>query len=141
MSGVTGGCLCGALRFTAIGRPYRVGLCHCMDCRKSHGALFHASAIFPDSAVTITGETRTYRDRSFCPTCGSQVFAHIGDEIGLNLGSFDDCDRFRPTYELWTIRREGWLPDFAGMRRYGRDRTGNGRTEDPPLIEPDGSLR
>jgi hypothetical protein len=141
MDSVTGGCLCGALRFTANGKPYRVGLCHCMDCRKNHGALFHASAIFPEAAVTITGEARTYRDRSFCPTCGSPVFAHIGDEIGLNLGSFDDCDRFRPTYELWTIRREGWLPDFAGMRRYDGNRTGDGRHEDPPLIAPDGSLR
>ena len=52
----TGGCLCGQLRLTARGQPYRVGLCHCMDCRKHHGALFHASAIFPESAVTITGE-------------------------------------------------------------------------------------
>ena len=97
---VTGGCLCGALRFTATGQPYRVGICHCMDCRKNHGALFHASAIFPDTAVTITGAVGTYRDRSFCPICGSPVFAHIEDEIGINLGCLDEPDRFRPTYEL-----------------------------------------
>jgi hypothetical protein len=129
MTEVTGGCLCGALRFTARGAPYRVGLCHCLDCRKSHGALFHGSAIFPESAVTLTGPRATYRDRSFCPTCGAQVFAHIGDEIGLNLGSFDQPDRFRPTYELWTIRREGWLPEFPGLRHYTRDRESDGRTE------------
>ena len=49
----TGGCLCGDVRIVATGRPYRVGLCHCLDCRKHHGALFHASAIFPQDAVTI----------------------------------------------------------------------------------------
>jgi hypothetical protein len=43
----TGGCLCGSVRIVASGRPYRVGVCHCLDCRKHHGALFHASAIFP----------------------------------------------------------------------------------------------
>lgn len=47
MERFTGGCLCGKVRIVAAGRPYRVGLCHCLDCRKHHGALFHASAIFP----------------------------------------------------------------------------------------------
>jgi hypothetical protein len=42
----TGGCLCGSVRIVASGRPYRVGVCHCLDCRKHHGALFHGSAIF-----------------------------------------------------------------------------------------------
>ena len=129
MTAVTGGCLCGALRFTATGQPYRVGICHCMDCRKNHGALFHASAIFPDTAVTITGAVGTYRDRSFCPICGSPVFAHIEDEIGSNLGCLDEPDRFRPTYELWTIRREGWLPRFPWMRHYEKNREGDGRGE------------
>ena len=129
MESVTGGCLCGALRFTATGAPWRVGLCHCLDCRKHHGAPFHASAIFPETAVTITGEARSFRDRSFCPACGSPVFAQIGDEIGINLGALDQPSRFRPTYELWMIRREDWLPDFPWMRHYEQDR-GDGRTED-----------
>ena len=129
MEQVSGGCLCGALRFTATGQPYRVGICHCLDCRKNHGALFHASAIFPETAVTIEGEVRSYRDRSFCPTCGSPVFAHIGDEIGINLGALDAPNRFHPTYELWTVRREGWLPKFAGMRHFDKDRESAGRSE------------
>jgi hypothetical protein len=129
MDEVTGGCLCGALRFTATGQPYRVGLCHCMDCRKHHGALFHASAIYPETAVTFTGEARSFRDRSFCPTCGSPVYAHIGDEIGINLGALDAPDQFRPTYELWTIRREGWLPEFPGMRHYDRNRESDDRND------------
>lgn len=46
----TGGCLCGSVRIVASGRPYRVGVCHCLDCRKHHGALFYASATFPQVA-------------------------------------------------------------------------------------------
>ena len=75
-----GGCLCGAVRVTAQGAPLRVGLCHCLDCRKFHGALFHASAIFPAAAVEITGETGQYQGRAFCPRCGSSVFSQSGDE-------------------------------------------------------------
>jgi hypothetical protein len=125
----TGGCLCGAVRLVATGRPYRVGLCHCMDCRKHHGALFHASAIFPAPAVQVEGETNAYAGRHFCPRCGSPVFARSGDETEVNLGALDSPNRFRPTYELWTIRREGWLPEFDGLRRYERDREGTGREE------------
>lgn len=122
MDRFTGGCQCGDVRFTATGRPYRVGICHCMDCRKHHGALFHASAVFPKSAVTIEGETRDYAGRLFCPRCGSSVFGTGDDEIYLNLGSFDAPDQLKPTYELWTVRREGWLPPFPLAHHYERDR-------------------
>jgi len=125
----TGGCLCGDVRLEASGRPYRVGICHCLDCRKHHGALFHASAIFPHEAVAITGATREYAGRHFCPRCGSSVFSRSGDEVEVHLGSLDAPDRFQPTYELWAIRREAWLPPFPVARRYPRDRAGTGRTE------------
>lgn len=130
MDRFTGGCLCGAVRFVATGRPYRVGICHCLDCRKHHGALFHASAIFPQDAVTVEGETRDWAGRHFCPRCGSPVFGQSGDEVEVNLGSLDAPDQFRPTYELWTIRREGWLPSFPQVRPYSGNRTSAGRTED-----------
>lgn len=130
MDQVTGGCRCGQVRVVATGQPYRVGICHCLDCRKHHGALFHASAIFPESAVTIVGEVRNYRDRYFCPNCGSPVFSRSGDEIEINLGSLDAPDQFTPSYELWTIRRESWLPAFPVAHRYERDREGSERSED-----------
>jgi hypothetical protein len=130
METFTGGCLCGNVRLEASGRPYRVGLCHCLDCRKHHGALFHASAIFPQEAVRIQGEIRDYDGRFFCPRCGSPVFGRTGDEIEVNLGSLDAPGRLVPTYESWTVRRESWLPPFPFTRHYERDREGTDRFED-----------
>jgi hypothetical protein len=130
MTRVTGGCLCGAVRLVAEGRPYRVGICHCLDCRKHHGALFHASAVFPEGAVTVEGETRGFAGRFFCPTCGSSVFSVSGDEIEVNIGSLDAPDQMTPTYELWTVRRESWLPPFPLLRPYDTDRDATGRTEE-----------
>lgn len=129
MKRTTGSCLCGTVRITAVGEPYRVGLCHCTDCRKHHGALFHASAIFPEEAVTVTGEVSSYQGRAFCPRCGSSVFSQSGDEIEIHLGIFDDPDQFVPTYELFTIRRETWLPKFPRTKSYLRDRENESRTE------------
>ena len=129
MDGFSGGCLCGDVRIVASGRPYRVGLCHCLDCRKHHGALFHASAIFPETAVQIFGETRDYEGRAFCPRCGSSVFGRSGDEVEVSLGALDAPDQLAPTYELWTVRRESWLPPFPLSRRYAQDRESDGRSE------------
>jgi hypothetical protein len=130
MANITGGCVCGKVRFEAEGEPDRVGICHCLDCRKYHGALFYAAAIYPDTHVRITGEARMYEGRYFCPTCGSRVFNRNGAEVELHLGALDAVNQFRPSYELWTIRRESWLPEFPVERRHERDRPGEGREED-----------
>lgn len=122
-----GGCLCGRVRFVAKGQPCRVGVSHCMDCRKHHGAVFHASAIYPEDAVTLSGDTRQYQGRHFCPDCGSSVYSRSGDEVELHLGSLDEPNQFVPTYELWTIRREAWLPAFPFPHHYERDRTSTDR--------------
>ena len=130
MDQITGGCLCGRARIVAAGAPNRVGLCHCLDCRKHHGALFQAFAIFPEDAVTVTGETRDYAGRSFCPRCGSSVFGRIGDEVEVSLGALDAPGKLTPTYELWTVRREAWLPPFPLDRRYVGDRDAASRFEE-----------
>ena len=129
MDQVTGGCLCGAVRLVAAGRPYRTGLCHCLDCRKHSGSLFYAAAIFPEEAVTIEGETGEWHGRHFCPRCGSSVFGRSGDEIEVHLGALDAPDQLAPSYESWTVRREAWLPPFPLARHYARDREGAERSE------------
>lgn len=130
MERIEGGCLCGNVRLAATGRPYRVGLCHCLDCRKHHGALFGATAIYPQDAVRIEGETRAYKGRFFCPTCGSPVFARSDDEIEVHLGTLDAPDQLAPTYESWIIRREAWLPPFPTRHLYARNRDPGSRSED-----------
>ncbi|MAB97044.1 MAG: aldehyde-activating protein [Pseudomonadaceae bacterium] len=130
MQQYTGSCLCGKVQIVALGQPYRVGICHCIDCRKHHGALFNACAIFAETAVSIKGETRDYAGRCFCPNCGSPVFARSADEVEVHLGSLDAPDRLMPTYESWVIRRESWLPTFPLKHHYPRDREGGGRSEE-----------
>ena len=126
---LAGGCLCGAVRFETSAAPYRVGICHCLDCRKHTGAPFAAFAVFPADAVAVSGATAHHESRHFCTRCGSSVFNRSGDEIEIAVGCLDEPNRLKPSYELWTIRREHWLPSFDLARRYERDRTGTGRAE------------
>ena len=130
MDRFTGGCLCGSVRIVATGRPYRVGICHCLDCRKHHGALFLATAIFPQAAVAIEGDARDYKGRCFCPQCGSSVFSRSADEIEVHLGALDAPNQLKPTYELWSVRRESWLPMFPGTNVYERNRESTSRFEE-----------
>ncbi|GLP84675.1 GFA family protein [Tritonibacter mobilis] len=123
MPDVTASCLCGDIRLVASGEPESVGLCHCLDCRKHHGAVFWAAAIYPENAVTVTGGTQQYQGRHFCPRCGSSVFSCSDGEVEVHLGTLDKPDQFTPTYELWTDRRESWLMPLAGTAQYCRDRS------------------
>ena len=133
---LTGGCLCGAVRLRISGEPYRVGLCHCLTCRKMTGSAFNAFAVFPADAVTVAGETGAFASSEkgrhhFCRTCGSPVFwCEVGsDEIEVPVGVLDEPDVLRPTYEVWVGRREGWLPEIPGLLRYRGNREGRSRTE------------
>ena len=132
-----GGCACGRVRVEARGEPYRVGVCHCLTCRKLHGMPFSFYAVFSPDAVTIKGQVDVFASsehgrRYFCPACGSQVYSHYSrpDEIYVYPGSFDETGLWEPTYELWTIRRDPWLPSFPNViNRYEKDRPKWSRTE------------
>ena len=132
-----GGCACGKVRFEARGDPNRVGVCHCLTCRKVHGAPFNFYVVFPRDAVTVTGAVTVFESsehcrRYSCRACGAPIYSHydIPDEIDLYAGSFDEPGLWQPSYELWTKRREPWLPEFTSVvRRYEQDRPEWKRTE------------
>ncbi|SMC59963.1 GFA family protein [Rhizobium sp. RU36D] len=130
MNEIAGGCLCGDVRIKVRGKPYRVGICHCLDCRKHHGAIFSTIAIVPKDAFSVEGQTSAYGGRNFCPRCGSSVFIEADDEIELHAGTLDAPDQFKPTYELWTVRRESWLPPLPLSRHHTGNRENSGRTEE-----------
>ena len=51
----SGGCTCGRVRYTVIGVPTVVGLCHCTTCRKATGSGFLLYADWPLHAFQMTG--------------------------------------------------------------------------------------
>jgi len=78
-----GVCACGKVRFEASGEPYRVGVCHCLTCRKAHGVPFNFYAVFPTEAVTVTGDVIEFASseharRYSCASCGAPVYFNMG---------------------------------------------------------------
>ena len=118
-----GGCLCGAIRLRVKGEPKRIGLCHCLDCRKVSGSAFTAYAIWPRDAFESSGEMGVYAGRSFCKACGSRLVSLTDDEAEVMLGSLDAAPSgLVPQYELWIGRREGWLHALPWAKQFAHDR-------------------
>jgi hypothetical protein len=119
----TGGCLCGAVRYTVRGEPTHVGRCHCADCRKLTGSTYTIYGQWPRDALELEGELKTYRHDTFCPTCGSPI-GYVGDEgVELHLGSLDDAPfELAPEAEIWIKRREPWLHAVDGAAQHEENR-------------------
>lgn len=94
---LTGGCLCGRIRFETSGMPRHTSYCHCGMCRRSTGGPFAVYADFPRQAVRfIKGSPKVFAssrvaERGFCPDCGTPLsFRYLDSErLSLTVGSFD----------------------------------------------------
>ena len=82
---LTGGCQCGAVRYSLLAPAISVHHCHCSMCRKLHGAMFASFAIMPRDAVVIDrGADQLKRfdssptgERYFCRNCGCQIYSDV----------------------------------------------------------------
>ncbi len=126
---MTGGCLCGALRYEARS-PRWMGHCYCGDCRKASGSGFIPFMGFAAEDVTFSGETLKFRSRSFrgteavrnsCPACGGLVF---GGEVGkddshtIYAGTLDDPSLFHPRIAIFTKGRPAWAIVPEGLKAF-----------------------
>jgi len=128
----TGGCLCGSLRYEAVGEPLGSGHCYCADCRRASGSGFVPFMGFTAAAVRFSGEARQFRSkaanggdavRNRCSICMSLVF---GGQIGksesytLYAGSLDDPSAFHPTIAIFAEGRPPWALIPPGLKVFDR---------------------
>ena len=121
----SGGCICGAVRYTLRGEPFHVGRCHCANCRKQSGSAYTIYGQWPLDAFEVTGEYATYDNDSFCPRCGSRLFMIEEEDQGVEvqLGSLDDAPfELKPEAEIWIQRREPWMPEVEGASQHEENR-------------------
>jgi hypothetical protein len=123
----TGGCLCGALRFTSTAEPVDAGYCHCRLCQRSTGATVLAWASYPTASFSYTrGQPARYQSsrhghREFCSNCGTQIAYRDSGEaitVEVNVGSLDNCDRVKPRYHIWCESRISWFDVADDLPRF-----------------------
>ena len=127
---ITGGCLCGAIRYEATEEPEIAGTCHCRTCQKSYGGPFTAAVGFRRNAFSITkGELKYYQSskiarRAFCSECGSPIMLEFvssvplaGEHFWVRLGTLDNPEKYRPEFHYGVEAQLPWIHFDDGLPR------------------------
>jgi hypothetical protein len=130
---LTGGCLCGAVRYKVAADLIFSGKCYCEDCRKTSGSGHGSVYAVPEPSVTLTGKLTEYKKeggsgqpitRRFCPVCGSKISVTAAVMPGVLLitaSSLDDPEQFKPQMSIYASRAPSWdrppadTPSFPEM--------------------------
>jgi hypothetical protein len=122
---ITGGCLCGAVRYECSAAPIMQANCYCRDCQKSSGGAGANALLVPKDAFKVTkGELKYYEStadsgnkirRGFCANCGSGINAMLSGApmVTVKAGSLDDPSLFQPTAAIFVSSAPKWahVPD------------------------------
>ena len=131
---ITGGCLCGDIRYEVKGEPFRTANCHCDDCRKATGSAYATNLFFKEEQIIIMQGTPTKfqhladsnstMTKEFCGNCGSQIFGSGTNRPGtknIKVGSIDDASFVTPDVNLYTAHAlscshiDNGVDNFQGM--------------------------
>ena len=125
---ITGGCLCGAVRYEVQGEPYKVSYCHCRSCRKATGAPVVVMVMFRDFQVRWPGsEPRRHESspgvrRGFCATCGTPITWEGvwdgGPIFEVHVSTLDHPERFPPDRHAFVRERIRWFDVADDHPRY-----------------------
>jgi hypothetical protein len=127
---LTGGCLCGQVRYTVDAAPYGAALCHCRICQKAHAAPVVGFFSVHEADLQLTGDLSEYRSsdhgvRRFCPTCGTQLLfddARYPDELDVAIATLDEPAAAPPRFHIWTRSQAPWLLLADDLPRYPESR-------------------
>ncbi|MDF0583600.1 GFA family protein [Bradyrhizobium yuanmingense] len=126
----TGGCACGAIRYSIEGEPLFSNHCQCRDCQRESGSGHGSYATFARAGVTLTGEAKHWdmvadngkvKSRGFCPQCGVAVymtFAAQPDVFTIRAASLDEPARYRPQAVTFAARAHEWDPLDPGLVKF-----------------------
>ena len=145
---LSGGCMCGAVRYRTSGEPARVLNCHCRSCRKHTGAPAATLAVFTVDQVAFGGgDRKIYASspgvgRAFCGTCGTPLtwetdLGDLGPVCAIHISTFDDPDALRPSAHSFYTERISWFDIADDLPRYeGFVKDGALMCHGPALAEP-----
>ena len=130
MTTLSGGCLCGGVRYEIIGPRRDVINCHCENCRRTHGHIAaYTSVLKSDLELTSEQTLRWYHDespdtwRGFCNRCGASLFWDARDgrsKMAVAAGSLDDSGELKTIGHVFVSEAGRYyelndgLPQFQG---------------------------
>lgn len=117
---ITGGCLCGSVRYRATAPPITTRACWCRLCQYLGAGSATVNVCFRTDAISVSGETHDYQSvaesgnvmhRRFCPKCGTPLFSEAEARphlIFVRAGTLDDPEIAKPSATIWTSSAPTW---------------------------------
>ena len=131
---VTGGCMCGAVRYEASEPPFDAHYCHCRMCQKASAAPVMAHAFVSSDVFRFTqGEPKFYKsspigERGFCADCGTlllfrPLIPEWSDWITIPIANLDHPENLPPERHFGTESQIAWfeIQDDLPRERYEDD--------------------
>lgn len=119
---MTGGCLCGAVRFSVTLPKREFGVCHCGTCRKWTAGPFPAVEV-EDFKVEEDSRLGIYRssewaERGFCQNCGTSLFYRLigKDWYAVSVEALDDSTGFVFSQQIFVDEKPAYY-DFANQTK------------------------
>lgn len=127
---LSGGCLCGAVRFQVTEPPVAAGYCHCTRCQRRTGTAASAQARLAPGSLTIERGSDAIREwvpgtgnpKAYCGSCGAHLWSRSPtdpDVVNVRMGAFDADPGVRPSFRQYVAYAAVWepIPD-DGLERF-----------------------
>ncbi len=127
---ITGGCLCGAVRYTLKSLPNGSGFCHCRTCQRATGSGYFPFLFVVDADLEITGKITEYVSvgssgkqikRGFCGNCGTTLFGKLElfpEHRTVSASSLDNPADFNPQASMWIQDKQPWDTLNMSLKHY-----------------------
>jgi hypothetical protein len=118
---LTGGCLCGGVRYEVTEPLVSASYCHCKRCQRRTGSAASVSARVVPGSLRLTGGEELLASwdppdgfkKVFCSGCGGALWAQSPDDpaiVSVRLGTFDSDPGIRPSYRQFVAYAASWEP-------------------------------
>lgn len=127
---LTGGCQCGAVRYTISAEPLAMLRCHCTSCQKQSASAFGLSVFVPVTGFAVAGPLKHFEQRAesgrrmryhFCAECGTRIH-HTAEPdpqyVSVKGGTLDPGHGLEPVADVWTRSKLPWVPLLEGGLAY-----------------------
>ena len=133
--GLTGGCMCGAVRYELLSDPFDCGWCHCRTCQLTSGApaMVFASVAEGDLVWTRGAEhvrsvaSSSFGHRYFCGQCGTPFLMrvdHQPETSDFSVTTLDDPGAIAPGFHIFWASKVAWFDPGDSLPRHEKFRPG-----------------
>ena len=144
---LSGGCLCGSIRYTILQQPILAYTCNCRFCQKDTGTAYRSALAILNKNVELIGKdfsVYTYKSvehgrelyKNFCPDCGTTISLkteRFPERQVIMIGTLDDPSQIELSTHMFAEEAFDWVEFPKDHVVYPRHRINDDGTTASPI--------